>query len=110
MLVHSNREILTIISLGSFPHTLHQTRSTRSSLTTYCPRHSVTLPEEIFETIKCLLTTFPGKVEKNSKTILKTYELFIYAFIHHIGKSFCKNMHTDSISIKFNQVYVSIAS
>jgi len=48
------------------------------------------LPEEIFERRNCLVTNSPGKDEKNDKAILKTYELFIYAYIHHIGKSFCE--------------------
>jgi len=56
------------------------------------------------------VTTFLGKGEKNDKGILKNYELFICAYIRHTGKSFCKNMHTDSISMNFIQEYVSIAS
>jgi len=43
------------------------------------------LPEEIFETKKYLVTNFPGKVEKNAKPNVKTYGLFIYEYIHHIG-------------------------
>jgi hypothetical protein len=106
MLAHSNREIITIISLGSFPHTLHQIRSTRSSRTTYCPRHSVTLPEEIFETIKRLVTTFCGKVEKNAATFLKTYDLIIYAYIYVKQAShFCKNMHTERASMNVKQYH-----
>jgi hypothetical protein len=41
---------------------------------------------------------------------MQTYELFIYAFIRHIFKSFYKNMQTDSISTNFIQEYVSITS
>jgi hypothetical protein len=81
MLVHSNTEIVTIISLGSFPLTLHQTRPTRSWRTTYCSRNGVTLPEDIFETIECLVTTFCGNVTR----FLETYELFIYAYIRQTG-------------------------
>ena len=96
MLVHSNREIHP--SVPSYTnvtvHTLHQTRSILSSRTTYCPRHSVTLPEELFEIRKCLEIFFPGKCEKNAKVNMKTYELFIYAYIRNAGKSFCKNVHT----------------
>ena len=66
------------------------------------------LPEVIFERRKCLVTNFPGKGEKSAKAILKTDVLFIYAYIHHIGKSFCKNMHTDSISMNCIPEYVSI--
>jgi len=44
------------------------------------------LPEEILETRKCLVKNFTGKVEKNAKAILKTDELFIYAYRHHIGE------------------------
>jgi len=54
------------------------------------------------------VTNFPGKGEKSDKAILKTDELFIYAYIHPIGKSFCKNMHTDNISMNCIQEYVSI--
>jgi hypothetical protein len=86
MLVHSNRKILKIVSLGSFPHTLYQTRSTRNWRTAYYSFHSVTLRKEIFETIKRLVTTFSGKVVKNASTILKSYELFIYAYIRQTGK------------------------
>ena len=43
---------------------------------------------------KRLLTIFPGKAEKNAKVNMKTYELFIYAYIRNAGKSFCKNVHT----------------
>jgi hypothetical protein len=68
------------------------------------------LPEEIFETRKRLVTTFPRKGEKNAKTILETYEFFIYARMCHIGKSFCKNKHTDGISMNCIQECVSIAS
>jgi len=41
------------------------------------------LPEEIFERRKYLVTNFPGKGEKNDKAILKTDELFIYAYTSH---------------------------
>ena len=68
------------------------------------------LPEEILERRKCLVTNFPGSVEKSAKAILKTDELFIYAYIHHNGKSFCKNMHTDNISKNCIQEYVSISA
>jgi len=66
------------------------------------------LPEVILERRKFLVTNFPGKGEKNFKAILKTDELFIYAYIHPIGKSFCKNMNTDSISMNCIPEYVSI--
>ena len=41
------------------------------------------LPEEIFERRKYLVTNFPGKGKKNDKAILKTDELFIYAYTSH---------------------------
>ena len=80
------------------------------------------LPEEIFERRNCLVTNFPGKCEKNDKAILKTYELFIYAYVHHIGKSFCeKYAHWQHINelysricqhlnIKNIQIFINIAS
>jgi len=68
------------------------------------------LPEVIFERRKCLVTNFPGKGEKSAKAILKIDELFINAYIHPNGKSFCKNMHTDNISMNCIQEYVSISA
>ena len=67
------------------PYTRPSQPETRNLRTTYCARHSVMLPEEIFETKKYLVTNFPGKVEKNAKPNVKTYGLFIYEYIHHIG-------------------------
>ena len=55
-------------------------------------------------------TNFPGKGEKSAKAILKTDELFIYAYIHPIGKSFCKNIEIDSMTMNGIQEYVSIST
>jgi len=41
------------------------------------------LPEEIFERRKYLGTNSPGKSEKNDKAILRSDELFIYAYTSH---------------------------
>jgi len=65
------------------------------------------LPEEIFETKKYLVPNFPGKADRNAKAIAKTYELLIYKYIRHTGKSFCKNMHTDNISTAFKNMSAS---
>ena len=58
--------------------------STRSWLSTCCPRHSVMLPAETSEMIKRLLTLFLAKLRYNAEAIFKTYELFIYGNIQYV--------------------------
>jgi len=35
---------------------------------------------------------FPGKAKIEYKSILKTYELFMYEYLHYITNSFCNNI------------------
>jgi hypothetical protein len=63
---------------------VYRSLSTRSS-------HSVTLTEETLEIWEPLLTLSPPQQGENAEEISKTYELFIYGYVHYVTNSLCKN-------------------
>jgi len=64
-------------------HGVEQSCPTRGSRATFCPRHSVTLPNKTFEVIKRLLIFFVRltKPKQNAKAILESL-LFICGDFH----------------------------
>lgn len=57
-----------------------------------CPVNRVLLHSETFVVRKRRLTLSLTKLRQNAEKILKTYELYIYGYVHYIAIVVCKNV------------------
>jgi hypothetical protein len=88
-----------------------ESRSTRSSRSTCCPRHSVMLSLETFEKIERLLTFSSAKPRENAEVMLKKCELCNYGDMLTVISLFFKNVlkiYNKSKNLKCKETFVYI--